>query len=72
MPKPKHIRPDEKVGLKITVAQRKLICDKLAAEKAPELKKWSGYFPAETKIATTTESGDTAEAVLRHAAPLAF
>lgn len=48
----------------IQEGQRKLITDKLAAEKAPSLKLWSGYFPGGTKVITVQESGESATAQL--------
>ena len=48
----------------IPEGQRQLIIGKLADEKATTLAMWSSYFPASTKVAQVSESGDTAQAVL--------
>ncbi|MEI6503678.1 MAG: hypothetical protein WCP21_21935 [Armatimonadota bacterium] len=48
----------------IQEGQRKLILDKLAEEKAPSLKLWSGYFPGGTKVTQVQESGESATAQL--------
>lgn len=55
-------RKDNEDWDSIQEGQQKLIMDKLAAQKAPSLKLWSGYFPATTKIASFNETGDSAEA----------
>jgi hypothetical protein len=57
-------RKDNEDWDSIQEGQRKLITDKLAADKAPSLKLWSGYFPAATKVAEVQESGDSATAKL--------
>ena len=57
-------RKDNEDWDNIQEGQRKLIADKLAAEKAPSLKLWSGYFPAGTKVTQVQESGESATAQL--------
>lgn len=57
-------RKDNEDWDNIQEGQRKLIMDKLAGDFVPSLKRWSGYFPAETKIAAVDETGDSAQAKL--------
>ena len=57
-------RKDNEDWDSIQEGQRKLILDKVAAEKATALKLWSGYFPGETQVAQVQESGESATAQL--------
>lgn len=57
-------RKDNEDWNSIQEGQRKLIVDKLAAEKAQSLKLWNGYFPGATKVVAVNETTDSAEAQL--------
>jgi hypothetical protein len=57
-------RKDNEDWDSIQEGQRKLIIDRVAAEKATSLKLWSSYFPGGTKVAQVQESGETATAQL--------
>ena len=57
-------RKDNEDWDSIQEGQRKLIADKLAADKVPSLKLWSGYFPGSTKVTQVQEGSETATAQL--------